>query len=296
MNIRKLTIVVLALFCAGVAFGQETKEKEKVAIYTEDKSGRDYADFAGEHLVNAIVKRGTYDAYERTSAFLNLLNKEQGYQRSGAVDDSQIAKLGVQLGVQLVCAVKIGIMDGQPFISAKLIDVESAGIKATARPAMFTFGNFEGFEAACDKIITSMFGEWGSKPTSTANSNNAASSNSTAYMKLDNYGLMVTKKDFGEGNYSTAVDMCKTSRLGGFADWRLPTKAELVILYEERETIGNFKTDDSFKSYYWSSTSGDGYLNSTSHCALNFYSGNQTCSSSYAVDSRSNRLRCVRNY
>ncbi|GHT44468.1 hypothetical protein AGMMS49965_20180 [Bacteroidia bacterium] len=165
---KKTFILLLALCCVSAAFGQESKQK--VAIYTDDKSGKNYAEFAGEFLTNAIVKRGAYDAFERTDAFLNLIGKEQGYQRSGAVDDSKIAKLGAQLGVQLVCAVKIGLMDGQPFISAKLIDVETAGIKGTARPKIFSVGDFEGFEAACDAITASMFGERGSGSRSNTSS------------------------------------------------------------------------------------------------------------------------------
>lgn len=154
---RKLILVFSILLCILASYAQTTKQK--VAIYTDDKSGKNYADFAGEFLTNAIVKRGVYDAYERTADFLNLLSQEQGYQRSGAVNESQIAKLGVQLGVQLVCAVKIGLMDNQLFISAKLIDVETGGIKGTARPAMFTIGDFDGFEKVCEKITASMFGE-----------------------------------------------------------------------------------------------------------------------------------------
>jgi hypothetical protein len=154
---RILIILLFALLSGTIVFGQEGKKK--VAIYTDDKSGKNYVEFAGEFLTNAIVKRGVYEAYERTDAFLQLINKEQEYQRSGTVSEDQIAKLGKQLGVQLVCAVRIGVADEQYFISAKLINVETAGIEGSSRPQWFSAGDFLGFEKACENITTSMFGD-----------------------------------------------------------------------------------------------------------------------------------------
>jgi hypothetical protein len=178
-KMKKVMILMLAIMSASAVLGQ----KPKVAIYTDDKSGKNYADFAGEFLTNAIVKRGTYEAYERTADFLNLINKEQGYQRSGAVSESQIAKLGEQLGVEMVCAVKIGMMDDKAFISAKLIDVETSGIKGTARPVMFSVGDYNGFEKACEAITASMFGERGSSGahSSSPSSSSGNPSNGASY-------------------------------------------------------------------------------------------------------------------
>jgi hypothetical protein len=61
--------------------------------------------------------------------------------------------------------------------------------------------------------------------------------------------LMVQKADIGQGDWSTANSMCENSTLDGFTDWRLPTKAELAVLYNERNAIGGFQVE-----YYWSST------------------------------------------
>lgn len=49
--------------------------------------------------------------------------------------------------------------------------------------------------------------------------------------------LMVQKGDLGKGYWSTADAMCKASTLGGYNDWRLPTKDELMILYNNKELI-----------------------------------------------------------
>jgi formylglycine-generating enzyme required for sulfatase activity len=153
---KRILIFMIVLLSGTIVFGQEGKKK--VAIYTDDKSGKNYVEFAGEFLTNAIVKRNDYEAYERTKDFLQLISKEQEYQRSGAVSEDQIASLGKQLGVQLVCAVIIGVADGQYFISAKLIDVETAGIESSSRPQLFSAGDYAGFEKACEEVAASLFG------------------------------------------------------------------------------------------------------------------------------------------
>ena len=95
--------------------------------------------------------------------------------------------------------------------------------------------------------------------------------------------LIVAKEDAGKGPWDSAVDMCENSTLAGFDDWRLPTKSELLILYNNKNLIGNFKND-----YYWSSTTNG------SNCAyaVNFSDGNVY----YSLYSKSYSyyVRCVR--
>ncbi len=66
--------------------------------------------------------------------------------------------------------------------------------------------------------------------------------------------LIVAKEDAGKGPWDSAVDMCENSNLAGFTDWRLPTKSELLIAYNNKDLIGGFKDD-----WYWSSTTSEGY-------------------------------------
>lgn len=85
------------------------------------------------------------------------------------------------------------------------------------------------------------------------------------FVFIDN--LMVQTKDLGKANWDTAKDMCANSRIGDYVDWRLPTFAELSILYTYKEEIGGFK-----KSNYWSSS----YSN-YDHYYVNFTNGDQGC-------------------
>ena len=70
--------------------------------------------------------------------------------------------------------------------------------------------------------------------------------------------------------------------------WYLPSKNELNSLYGNKNAIGNYNTNNSDNSIYWSSTES----NSSNSWYQNFYVGSQGYSSRYKSDSY--RVRCVR--
>jgi len=110
------------------------------------------------------------------------------------------------------------------------------------------------------------------------------------YMVLGNYGLMVMREDLGKSTWSGARDMCKQTRVGGFSDWRLPTKEELAILYNARNIIGGFETSNN--TQYWSSTPHD--FKGSFYMCLNFtngYFGDYPDASNHQPLA----VRCVRN-
>lgn len=61
--------------------------------------------------------------------------------------------------------------------------------------------------------------------------------------------LIVAREDVGEAGWYSAFDLCSNSRLGGFNDWRLPTIDELVTVYNNLESIGNFTYDVVYGPY-----------------------------------------------
>ena len=99
----------------------------KVAVYVTRTGNRDVDVILGDQLVSGFAKSGDYIAVERTNAFLKQINKENKYQQSGAVDDnSRLAELGRRFGVQYVCVAKTTMWNDAYFISARLINVETA--------------------------------------------------------------------------------------------------------------------------------------------------------------------------
>ncbi|MDR2836186.1 MAG: hypothetical protein LBV69_08355 [Bacteroidales bacterium] len=126
---KKLIILILALICAGMVFGQT---QQKVAVYVTGNQEAGINKILGDQLVSAFVKSGKYTAIERTSSFLTELSKEQSYQRTGNVDDNELSRLGKQFGVQLVCIADVSDVFGEKYVSARLIDVESAEVINTS--------------------------------------------------------------------------------------------------------------------------------------------------------------------
>lgn len=69
------------------------------------------------------------------------------------------------------------------------------------------------------------------------------------YVTVPGTNLVVAKEDAGIADWDSANYMCNNSTLGGLTDWRLPTKDELVTMYNNKNTIGGFKDGK-----YWSSS------------------------------------------
>ncbi|MDR2848721.1 MAG: SUMF1/EgtB/PvdO family nonheme iron enzyme [Bacteroidales bacterium] len=161
---KRILILLFALLSLNIVYGQ----RQTVAIYTEDQSGKGYGDFGVEFITNAIVKRDNYDVVDVTAGFQRLVAAERKRQTSGSVSDAQIRKLGEESGAEFICAVKIGIVDGKYYISGRFIAVESKGVPISARPKFFNSLS-DGFEEACETITASMFGERGSGGGSRSN-------------------------------------------------------------------------------------------------------------------------------
>lgn len=77
--------------------------------------------------------------------------------------------------------------------------------------------------------------------------------------------LMVQTKDLGKATHSDALLMCSNSIHEGYTDWRLPTKEELMVLYNNKEKIGGFQSDS-----YWSSAKS---FSSSSYYYISFSTG-----------------------
>jgi hypothetical protein len=98
------------------------------------------------------------------------------------------------------------------------------------------------------------------------------------------HGLITSEKDLqGTCGWYRAMEDCKSLKLNGYDNWRLPSATELNSLYNNKNEIGGFHDD-----YYWSyeGTSGDDiYV---------VYFGNGASSSRYR--SRYFRVRAVRSF
>ena len=86
-------------------------------------------------------------------------------------------------------------------------------------------------------------------------------------------GLMIQKEDITPSlvTWDTGVSLCKNSIVGGYTDWRLPTKDELAMMYQNKDVIGGFVNSNYNYPDYWSSTE----YGATDAWTQNFYNGFQ---------------------
>lgn len=121
---KLLTILLSALSLTAFA------QKPKLAVYM---TGDDpINEIVSSRLVDDFTRGSEYTIVERTASFLSELYKEHAYERTGEVDDEQIAALGQQFGVQFVCVTSVlDVWGNEKYITARIIDAETAEVVAS---------------------------------------------------------------------------------------------------------------------------------------------------------------------
>ena len=118
---KKLFTFIFALLSLAAM-----SQQKKVAVYVTGDEVE--AKVLGSRLQTDIATSGKYTVIERNATFLVELKKEQSYQRTGAVDDEELSRLGKQFGVSLICVADIFSAFDESYVSARLIDVVSAEV------------------------------------------------------------------------------------------------------------------------------------------------------------------------
>lgn len=105
---------------------------KKVAVFVEGNISKEQKSMVNSAIMQRLSGNKEYRAFERNSAFLKALEREQDYQLSGEVSDDQIRKVGERFGVDYVIAVNAVITsDDQCQVSARLINLESGEVLKT---------------------------------------------------------------------------------------------------------------------------------------------------------------------
>ncbi len=228
MKIKSILIILLSAFSL-TAFAQP----KKVAVYVTGKeSGVNKV--LGDQLVAAFSQSGKYVAIERTASFLAELGKEQDYQRTGAVSDNEISRLGKQFGVSLVCVADVSDVFGSKYVSARLIDVESAEVVNSSN-ANSSLANMDELLKVSKQITAELTAKTAQEKAEEQAAIQKEQEDLVKKLKkaeIDGYiqvdGLMfVVTKNIPKMNFYPAKNAAKKMTLGGFNDWRLPTITEI---------------------------------------------------------------------
>lgn len=155
---------------------------------------------------------------------VDAMLKEQGFQRSGMVDDAQRKQVGIMTGAQYICVSSITKYNTQIYIEAYLVDIETGQMTNPASQYINVKNeDYSTLPDACGELAKEMLGELGGTRKRASTSVVKSPRNTEGYVDL---GLpsgtlwKVENEDCGLIKYDQAV---------GFYGSSLPTKEQ----YEE---------------------------------------------------------------
>lgn len=106
-------------------------------------------------LTYAISNMSGYEAFTRVD--MKSIMDEQAFQRTGNVSDAQIKQLGKMTGASYVLVPEVAKFgDAYVTITAQILDVESAGVKASADPQISSIDPVK-MREACIQIARTLF-------------------------------------------------------------------------------------------------------------------------------------------
>jgi len=110
----------------------------KIAVYVDggkakNEDGQALYNYVLEALFTRSRYNGDFKVVERSDAFTRQINREQSKQRSGAVDDSQITRMGKQYGIERILIANIDYVMNTYNISARIINIESASVEDASK-------------------------------------------------------------------------------------------------------------------------------------------------------------------
>ena len=124
-------LIKLILLFIAYGLSLSATAQRQVAVYVSGDQEEAIKKVLGSKMVTYITNTDGFTAIERTVDFLNAMQAEQDYQTSGEVSNTQIVKLGQQFGARYVAVVDVSELFGELFVSARLIDVQTATIESS---------------------------------------------------------------------------------------------------------------------------------------------------------------------
>ena len=145
---------------------------------------------------------------------VDAMLKEQGFQRSGMVDDAQRKQVGIMTGAQYICVSTITKYNTQLYIEAYLVDVETGQMTNPATQYLNVQNDdFSTLPTACGELAKEMLGEL-----------------SVSSQKQTKVGVVASSKKAGE-----YVDL----GLPSGTKWRENNEEGVYSFYQAQNLFGN---------------------------------------------------------
>ncbi|MBR1878094.1 MAG: hypothetical protein IJ814_03695 [Paludibacteraceae bacterium] len=152
---KKLLMILLS------ALSLMTVAQEKKTVAVLDPICRDnsvnafFQQMVRGAMESAVTSSAEYEAYDR-SAF-DMIQKEQAFQRTGAVNDSQIKKMGEMAGVDYVLVSEVSAYEGYLSAVIKILNVTTGKYDKSADDFMEL--KPDAVKSKCKEMASSLFGE-----------------------------------------------------------------------------------------------------------------------------------------
>lgn len=151
---KKLFIILLSALSLTVV----AQEKKTVAVLNpicrDNSVNAFYQQMVRGAMESAVTASEEYEAYDR-SAF-DMIQQEQAFQRTGAVNDSQILKMGEMAGVDYVLVPEVSAYDGYMSTIVKILNVTTGKYDKSVDD--YTQLNPEDVKKKCSEMASSLFG------------------------------------------------------------------------------------------------------------------------------------------
>ncbi|GHV17131.1 hypothetical protein AGMMS49938_17750 [Fibrobacterales bacterium] len=231
---KKFILILLALCAFAMAQGKQTVAI--VIVGDEPKKGTHKQ--LASYITQGIIQSGDYKAVDRTDAALKSLKKAHGYQRGGAVSDDQIKKLGAQFGEQLLCLIEITDTDGEYFLEAKLVDIESSEVPALGN-ANSRLANNKAIKKAADEIKEQLF-DGGGAGVRSSNTASEGDDENAVFLKIDETLFGQASDAFTDALQNLLQSKgCSVAEKANEGTWQLRLKVSETKVSEIKATEGD---------------------------------------------------------
>ena len=120
---RKIFVFTVLMMLSAFMTAQNTNKVAVMEVKAYDGVKQMHAVMIRGGLETAVGNTPGYEVYDRSN--FEAIMQEQNFQRSGAVRDSDIKRLGELAGVQYIIVPEASAGDGQIYILVKMLDVET---------------------------------------------------------------------------------------------------------------------------------------------------------------------------
>ena len=212
---RKIFVFTVLMMLPALVVAQNVK---KVAVWETKCDGKSVTSFQSAMvrggMETAVANAPGYTGYDRAS--FDAILKEHNFQRSGAVSDSDIKRMGVMAGVQYIIVPEAYAQGNDFYIIVKMLDVETGEFGAAYDELCGSSASE--IKQACTKLGGKLFGNsGGSGSDSSGRTAGNTSGASTLSFNVNGATFEMIKVEAG-----TFTMGCTSEQGGDCYDWESP--------------------------------------------------------------------------